>query len=150
MAAFAVAHLHYSLTFLSTRYATHSTSSFWSRLLYLLMFLLGCAVYAHLYPFLQKAPDSAILTPAVGVYIALIVLMATLAIRTRQVATVLGSLSFMVSDLLLALQFFKAIAPMEHGDTIVMATYYLAQLLITVGDVRAVEYKNDLSKWKLS
>ncbi|XP_071768031.1 lysoplasmalogenase [Centroberyx gerrardi] len=149
MGAFAVAHLQYSLTFLSTRYATYSSSS-WTRFLYLILFVVGGGFYIYLYPYLQKTPDSALLTPAVGVYIALIALMATLAIRTRRAATLLGSLSFMVSDLMLALQFFKVTAPLEHGNTIVMVTYYLAQLLIAVGDVKAVENKDDFSKWKRS
>ncbi|TNN83451.1 Lysoplasmalogenase-like protein TMEM86A [Liparis tanakae] len=149
MGAFAVAHLLYSMTFLSSRYATYaSSSSFWTRSLYLILLTLGGGFYIYMYPFLQKVPDSEILLPAVGVYIVLIVLMGALAIRTHNVATLLGSLSFMVSDLSLAVQVFKATAPMEHGHTVVMVTYYLAQLLIAVGDVNAVE--EDLSKWKRS
>ncbi|KAM3864321.1 lysoplasmalogenase [Diretmus argenteus] len=150
MGAFAVAHLLYSLTFLSTRYATHSSSSSWRRILYLILFVVGGVFYVYLYPYLQKAPDSALLTPAVGVYIVLIALMATLAIRTRQTATSLGSLSFMVSDMMLALQAFNVMEPMEHGNTIVMVTYYLAQLLIAVGDVTVVESTDDFAKWKRS
>ncbi|XP_034394445.1 lysoplasmalogenase [Cyclopterus lumpus] len=150
MGAFAVAHLLYSITFLSSRYATYASSSFWTRSLYLILFTVGGGFYIYMYPFLQKAPNSEILLPAVGVYIVLIVLMGSLAIRTRNVATLLGSLSFMVSDLSLAVQVFKATAPMEHGHTVVMVTYYLAQLLIAVGDVNAVENKDDLSKWKRS
>lgn len=149
MGAFAVAHLLYSMTFLSSRYATYaSSSSFWTRSLYLILLTLGGGFYIYMYPFLQKVPNSEILLPAVGLYIVLIVLMGALAIRTHNVATLLGSLSFMVSDLSLAVQVFKATAPMEHGHAVVMVTYYLAQLLIAVGDVNAVE--EDLSKWKWS
>lgn len=56
----------------------------------------------------------------------------------------------MVSDLSLALQVFKVIAPMKHGHSVVMVTYYLAQLLIAVGDVKAVESTDDFAKWKRS
>lgn len=149
MGAFAVAHLLYSLTFLSSHYATYSSSS-WSRFLYLILFMLGGGFYTYLYPFLQKAPNSDLLIPAVGVYVFLITLMGTLAIRTCNTATLLGSLSFIVSDMSLSLQLFKAVAPMKHGNTIVMVTYYLAQLLIAVGDVKAVENNDDFAKWKRS
>jgi len=151
MAAFAVAHLMYSVTFLSSRYATNSSSSSsWARLLYAVLAALGGGFYVYLYPFLQKAPNSDLLTPAVGAYAALLVLMASLAIRTGRAATLLGGLVFMVSDMALSLQVFNVTAPMEHGNAIVMVTYYLAQLLIAVGDVRAVENKEDFSKWKRS
>ncbi|XP_022612715.1 lysoplasmalogenase-like [Seriola dumerili] len=149
MAAFAVAHLIYSLTFLSSRYSTYSSSS-WTRFLYLILFIIGGGFYIYLYPFLKKAPDSDLLVPAVGVYVFLITLMGTLAIRTGQAATLLGSLTFMVSDIALALQVFKVTAPMEHSHVIVMVTYYLAQLLIAVGDIKAVENNDDFSKWKRS
>lgn len=149
MGAFAVAHLLYSLTFLSSRYAANSSSS-WARFLYLILFILGAAFYIYIYPFLQKDPNSDLLIPAVGVYIFLINLMGVLAIRTHNTLTVLGSLCFMVSDVSLAVQVFKVIAPMEHGNMFVMVTYYLAQLLIAVGDVRAVEDMDDFSKWKRS
>lgn len=149
MGAFAVAHLLYSFTFLSSRYTAYSSSS-WTRFLYLILFLFGGAFYIYLYPFLQKAPNSDLLVPGVGVYILLIVVMGTLAIRTGRTSTLLGSLIFMVSDLSLALQVFKVTAPMEHGHLVVMVTYYLAQLLIAVGDVRAVESKDDFAKWKRS
>ncbi|KAM8723994.1 lysoplasmalogenase [Acanthopagrus schlegelii] len=149
MGAFAVAHLLYSFTFLSSRYAIYSCSA-WTRFLCLIPFLLGGAFYIYLYPFLQKAPNSDLLVPGVGVYILLIGLMGTLAIRTGHTPTLLGSLIFMVSDLSLALQVFKVTAPVEHGHLVVMVTYYLAQLLIAVGDVRAKESKDDFAKWKRS
>lgn len=149
MGAFAVAHVLYTFTFLSSRYATFSSSS-WLRLLYLILFLCGGGFYIYLYPFLQKAPDSDVIIPAVGVYVFLIILMGILAVRTRNTATVLGGLSFIVSDISLSLQLFKVIAPMKHGNALVMVTYYLAQLLIAVGDVKAVENKDGFSKWKRS
>ncbi|KAF7221196.1 lysoplasmalogenase [Nothobranchius furzeri] len=149
MGAFAVAHLLYSLSFLSSRYATFSSSS-WIRLFYLILLMIGGAFYVYLYPFLQKAPESDLLTPGVGVYTVLITVMAALAAKTHHMTTLLGSLIFMVSDASLALQVFKVLPPMQHGQIVVMVTYYLAQLLIAVGDVKAVENKDDLSKWKRS
>lgn len=146
MGAFAVAHLLYSLTFLSSRYTSYSSSS-WPRLLYPVLLLTGGAFYIYLYPFLQKAPNPDLLVPGVGVYVLLITLMGSLAIRTRRLTTILGSLVFMVSDLVLAVQVFK-VATIENGSEVVMVTYYLAQLLIAVGDVKAVEEQDDFSKWK--
>ncbi|XP_038844272.1 lysoplasmalogenase [Salvelinus namaycush] len=150
MASFALAHLLYSLTFLSTRYSSLSPSSSLSYFFCLLLWLLGGGLYAYLFPFLQKTPDAAALTPGVGVYVALIVLMATLAVRTRRPLIMLGSLIFMTSDLTLALQTFKVTEPLEHGRHIVMTTYYLAQLLIAVGDIKAVEGGDEFAKWKKS
>ncbi|KAK0141942.1 Lysoplasmalogenase [Merluccius polli] len=150
MGAFAAAHLLFSLAFLTARYLPRRPSSSHSVLLYLLVFGLGAAFYVYIYPFLQKAPDSALLTPGVGVYVGLITLMANLAIRTGQVATILGSVSFLVSDSVLALQVFKVIASIKHGQAAVMVTYYLAQMLIAVGDVLVVEDQDDFSKWKRS
>lgn len=149
MGAFAVAHLLYSLTFLSGHYSPESSSSL-NRFLYLVFFLMGGGFYAYLFPFLQQAPDSELIVPGVGGYVLLITVMGTLAVRTRHTATLLGSLFFMLSDVSLALQVFKAIPPVEHGHLVVMVTYYLAQLLIAVGDVRAVRNKDDFAKWKRS
>lgn len=149
MGAFAVAHLLYSLSFLSSRYATYSSSS-WTSILYLPLVLVGGAFYFYLFPFLRKAPDSDLLTPGVGIYVILITIMGVLAIRTRHATTLLGSLTFIVSDISLALQVFKVLPPMQHGQLVVMVTYYLAQLLIAVGDVKAVENKDGFSKWKRS
>uniref|UniRef100_A0A8C6UPT0 lysoplasmalogenase n=1 Tax=Neogobius melanostomus TaxID=47308 RepID=A0A8C6UPT0_9GOBI len=147
MVAFAVAHLFYSLTFLSSsRYTSYSSSS-WPRLLYPVLILIGGAFYIYMYPFLQKAPNPDLIVPGVGVYILMIVLMGSLAVRTRRLTTVLGSLVFMVSDVTLAVQVFKA-ATIENGSIVVMVTYYLAQLLIAVGDVKATENQDDYSKWK--
>lgn len=149
MGAFAVAHLLYSLSFLSRHYATHS-SSCWTRFLYLILFMVGGGYYIFLFPFLQKDPQGDVLTPAVGIYFALIMLMCALAVRTGNVATLLGSLSFSVSDATLSVQVFKVMAPMQHGNSVVMVTYYLAQLLIAVGDMTVAVDTDDFSKWKKS
>ncbi|CAG02714.1 unnamed protein product [Tetraodon nigroviridis] len=149
MGAFAVAHLLYSLSFLTSRYATYSSSS-WSRFLYLILLVVAGGFYTYIYPFLKTDPRAEILVPAVGVYVALITLMGTLAARTRHSLTLLGSLSFMLSDMSLALQVFHVMPPIKHGHIVVMVTYYLAQLLIAAGDIKATETRDDFSKWKRS
>lgn len=149
MGAFAMAHLMYSLTFLSSRYSEKSTPS-WKLYLSLIFFIVGAAFYMYIYPSLKKAPNSDLIVPGVAVYTFLISLMGTLAIRTGHTPTVLGSLSFIVSDVALSLQLFKVIPNLEHGNSIVMVTYYLAQLLIAVGDVKAEANKNEFAKWKRS
>lgn len=149
MVAFAVAHILYSITFISGPYAeraSSSSSSLW--FIYLILFVTGGGFYFYMYPFVNKAEDGDKLVPAVAVYIFLIVLMASLAIRTRNMLTVLGSVSFMVSDITLALQVFKAITPTVNGKYVIMSTYYLAQVLIALGDIKASENKDDFSKWK--
>ncbi|TWW69667.1 lysoplasmalogenase [Takifugu flavidus] len=149
MGAFGVAHLLYSFSFLTSRYAAYSSSS-WSRFLYLILLVIAGGFYTYLYPFLKKDPESDILVPAVGVYVALITLMGALAVRTRRALTLLGSVFFMISDMSLALQVFKVMPPMKQGNIVVMVTYYLAQLLIAVGDIKATETTEDFSKWKAS
>lgn len=151
MVAFALAHILYSITFISGPYAeraSSSSSSLW--FIYLILFIIGGGFYFYMYPFVKKAEDGDKLVPAVAVYIFLIVLMASLAVRTRNAFTVLGSVSFMVSDIALALQVFKAITPTLNGEYVIMCTYYLAQLLIALGDIKAPENKDDFSKWKRS
>lgn len=151
MAAFAVAHMLYSVTFISGPYAeraSSSSSSLW--FIYLIMFFTGGGFYFYLYPFIKKAEDGDKLVPAVAVYIFLIALMGSLASRTRNALTILGSVSFMVSDIALALQVFKAITATVSGEYVIMTTYYLAQLLIALGDIKISESKDDFSKWKRS
>ncbi|KAG7459808.1 hypothetical protein MATL_G00214660 [Megalops atlanticus] len=136
MAAFGVAHLLYSLSFLSDRYTSLSSSTT-ALFMSVILWLAGAGVYFYLLPFLQKRPDSAVLVPSTGVYLVLIIAMATLAMHTKRPLTVLGGLSFIISDLALSLQVFKVIDPLENGRAIIMTTYYLAQLLIALGDIKA-------------
>lgn len=144
-----MAHMLYSITFMTGPYSERSSSSsLW--FLYLILFIIGGGFYYFLYQFIRKVEDGDKLVPAVAVYIFLIVLMASLAIRTRKVLTVLGSVSFVVSDITLALQIFKVITPTINGEYVIMSTYYLAQLLIALGDIKASEDKDDFSKWKRS
>lgn len=152
MVCFALAHLLYSISFLTSRYSSRTFSSCGLYLVYLLLWGAGGGIYVYLLPFLQKSPEPDVFVPAVGGYALLIVLMATLAARTRRPLVVLGGLVFMVSDFTLALQHFKVVEHLDHGRHIVMVTYYLAQLLIAIGDVKALmeEQADELHKWKKS
>ncbi|KAK9977528.1 hypothetical protein ABG768_019337 [Culter alburnus] len=150
MGCFALAHLLYSVTFLSSRYsATSSSYSFF--FLYLVLWLIGGGLYVYLVPFLQLDPEADVLVPAIGGYVLLIVIMATLAARTRRPLILLGSLVFMASDLTIALTKFNVV-DIEYERHIIMTTYYLAQLMIALGDVKAVleEAADDIHKWKRS
>ncbi|TTL57249.1 Lysoplasmalogenase [Bagarius yarrelli] len=152
MIFFALAHMLYSLTFLTSRYFSHSLSSCGLYFFYLLLWAAGGGIYFYLLPFLKKSPEPEVFVPAVGGYALLIVLMTSLAARTRRPLVLLGGLVFMVSDFTLALQQFKVVEHLEHGKHLVMTTYYLAQLLIAVGDIKATmaEQAEELHKWKRS
>ncbi|XP_051742826.1 lysoplasmalogenase [Ctenopharyngodon idella] len=150
MGCFALAHLLYSVTFLSSRYsATSSSYSFF--FFYLILWLIGGGLYVYLVPFLQLDTEADVLVPAIGGYVLLIVIMATLAARTRRPLILLGSLVFMASDLTIALTKFNVV-DLEYKRHIIMTTYYLAQLMIALGDVKAVleEDADDIHKWKRS
>ncbi|XP_067270014.1 lysoplasmalogenase [Pseudorasbora parva] len=150
MGCFSLAHLLYSVTFLSSRYSATSLS-FSSFILYLPLWLIGSGLYVYLVPFLRLDPEADILVPAIGGYVLLIVIMATLAVRTRRPLILLGSLVFMASDLTIALTKFNVV-DIENEKQIIMTTYYLAQLMIALGDVKAVleEEADDIHKWKRS
>ncbi len=135
---------------MSSRYsATSSSFSFF--ILYVILWLFGIGVYAYLVPFLRLDSEADLLVPAIGGYMLLIVLMATLATRTHKPLILLGSLVFMASDLTIALTKFN-VFDLEYKKLIIMTTYYLAQLMIALGDVKAVleEDAEDIHKWKRS
>nr|XP_055050248.1 lysoplasmalogenase [Misgurnus anguillicaudatus] len=150
MGCFALAHIVYAVTFLTPRYSTTSSSS--SRyVIYLVLWLIGGGLYVYLVPFLRLDPDGDVLVPAIGGYVMLIVIMATMATRTRRPLLMLGSLVFMASDLTIALTKFNVV-DLEYKKHIIMVTYYLAQMMIAVGDVKAMMEANadDILKWKRS
>lgn len=149
-AFFAVAHLLYSLSFLTSHYSSQSSSSCGLYVFYLLLWGAGGGIYFYLLPFLKKSPVPELFVPAVGGYLLLIVLMTTFAARTRRPLILLGGLVFMVSDFTLALQQFKVVEHLDYGRHIVMTTYYLAQLLIAIGDIKTMMGKQaeELLKFK--
>lgn len=150
MGLFALAHMFYAVSFLSSRYSTTSSSSS-VFILYLLLWSFGAGMYIYLVPFLWLDPEADILVPAIGGYVLLIVIMATMATRTRRSLLMLGSMIFMASDLTIALTKFNVV-DLEYKKYIIMITYYLAQLMIAVGDVKAKMEADadDFHKWKRS
>lgn len=151
MGCFALAHMLYAISFLSSRYSTTASSSS-VFILYLLLWSIGGGMYIYLVPFLRLDLDADILVPAIGGYVLLIVIMATMATRTRRSLLMLGSVIFMASDLTIALTKFNVV-DLEYKRHIIMITYYLAQLMIALGDVKAkmeADADDDFHKWKRS
>lgn len=151
MGCFALAHMLYAVTFLSSRYSKTSSSSSSVLILNLLLWSIGGGIYVYLVPFLRLDPDADILVPAIGGYVLLIVIMATMATRTRRSLLIMGSVIFMASDLTIALTKFNVV-DLEYKKHIIMITYYLAQLMIALGDVKAwmEADSDDILKWKRS
>ncbi|XP_030051271.1 lysoplasmalogenase TMEM86B [Microcaecilia unicolor] len=126
MVLFGLAHLLYILAF--------GLRPFQIRL-FLLLAVLGGSAYVFLLPYLQG-----ILVYAAGAYTVLIAAMVWRALtgarRTpygrsqARVSSAAGALSFMVSDGILAVD--KFCFPLPHAQLLVMASYYLAQVLIAV------------------
>jgi sterol desaturase/sphingolipid hydroxylase (fatty acid hydroxylase superfamily)/uncharacterized membrane protein YhhN len=128
LASFLVAHVYY-LLLLQRR----SSPPVWfpNRWALATTLLLGVAMYVYLWPGLHGA----VLAGAVAVYVVLIALMAGQAIgraivlRNRAAKLVaLGALCFMLSDSLLAVNRFMQ--PLPMASLWVLATYYLAQILM--------------------
>nr|XP_033818295.1 lysoplasmalogenase [Geotrypetes seraphini] len=126
MVLFGLAHLLYILAFGLRPFQIH---------LFLLLAVLGSASYVFLLPYLQG-----LLVYAAGVYTVLIAAMVWRALtgarqtpygRSRaRISSAAGAMSFMVSDGILAVD--KFCFPLPHSQLFVMATYYLAQVLIAV------------------
>lgn len=94
--------------------------------------LLACYLVA-IAAIILNAIDSDILKVAVPVYLCVIGAMGFLCIgqkRPGQVWMVLGALSFIASDSVLAINAFVSRVP--HSCLIIMTTYYLAQLLLNI------------------
>ncbi len=64
-------------------------------------------------------------------YAAVLASMAVLAVGTSIIATAIGGVLFLVSDMLIARDRF--VAPVRHGKLLVIVTYHLAQFLILIG-----------------
>jgi uncharacterized membrane protein YhhN len=75
------------------------------------------------------------LMAVVAVYAAMLSAMAVLAVGTAAIATALGGLLFLGSDMIIAQERFVARIP--RGPLLVIVTYHLAQVLIVVGLVRS-------------
>jgi uncharacterized membrane protein YhhN len=71
----------------------------------------------------------------VGGYATLLAAMSALAVGTGIIATAVGGVLFLASDTLIARNRF--VAPIRHGDLLVIVTYHLAQFLIVIGLIAA-------------
>jgi uncharacterized membrane protein YhhN len=71
------------------------------------------------------------LTAVVALYAAMLAAMSVLAIGTAAVATAIGGVLFLGSDMLIAFERF--VRPVRRGPLLVISTYHLAQVLILVG-----------------
>ncbi|MCW2495822.1 lysoplasmalogenase [Jatrophihabitans sp.] len=71
------------------------------------------------------------LMAVVAAYATMLAAMATLAVGTAAVATAIGGLLFLGSDMLIAFERF--VRPVPRGPLLVVSSYHLAQVLILVG-----------------
>ncbi|MDQ2750171.1 MAG: lysoplasmalogenase [Pseudonocardiales bacterium] len=78
-----------------------------------------------------REEGGALLTAAVATYTLALGAMVTLGFGTAAIATAVGALLFMASDLTLA--WGRFVQPLLRGPVIVAVTYHLAQALIVVG-----------------
>lgn len=81
-----------------------------------------------------RATGGSTLVGLVGVYAVALATMSALAVGTGSVATAIGGLLFLASDVTLAWSRF--VQPLLRGPVIVIVTYHLAQLLIVLGLLR--------------
>lgn len=130
--SFVIGHVFYIISFaLSTGF--FATAPWW----FVLIILPYVAVAIILFKVLQKDLGK-MMAPATA-YMAILLAMSVFTLSRMFVAspasfcvTWLGSLSFIVSDAVLAIEYFKLKREILH-HTVVMATYIIAQLLIVVG-----------------
>jgi uncharacterized membrane protein YhhN len=128
LGAFLLAHVSYIFVFTYLQKFHLSLGSIVLKPVVLLLFVAGIGMYIVLTPHL-----GAMRTP-VGVYVAVIVVMAISAyLLTQRVAalTFLGAVLFMISDSYLA--FNKFYAPLPLAGVVVMGTYIAAQWCIAKG-----------------
>jgi uncharacterized membrane protein YhhN len=101
---------------------------------------IGVLLFGYLWPGL-----AARLKPAVGVYVVVIVTMATMAVQRAAahlavdtLSAAIGALLFMASDALLAVHRFRR--PFRRAHVFILVSYYLGQLLIALSvGLRAVQ-----------
>jgi uncharacterized membrane protein YhhN len=129
---FFIGHLFYILAFKS---ASRKRVPIWAAVL---LVLYGAAMAIWIAGS-QFAVGESILGAAIIAYIAVILTMGWMAIRTRMPLAITGALLFMFSDSVLAIDRFVLEIP--YRDAFVMVTYYAAQVFIaaSIGS-RVVKY----------
>lgn len=143
MVMFGIAHLLYITAFGSQSLKPK---------IFLFFSLLGCGVYFAMYPYLQEP-----FVYTVGIYTSLICIMAWRALaRVKHSSygkswtclySAIGAITFMVSDLTLAVDRFCI--PLPYAQAIVMGTYYTAQMLIALSIIdTSSDYGDEDIIWK--
>lgn len=123
LTSFLIAHICYIVAFTNGFQDFH-----WQLAVLLPVFLIGIAYYLFLFNSLKK--DGPALQIGVLFYITVICFMFTQSFAAGSQLAIIGSLSFLVSDGILAFnQFYK---PFKNAHHYVMITYYLAQYLIAL------------------
>jgi uncharacterized membrane protein YhhN len=128
LGAFLLGHIAYIVAFV--QHGVHPWQTFAG-----LLVVLGATVLA-LPRVLRGARDAGgrPLAAIVSVYAALLAAMTALAFGTAAVATAIGGLIFLASDITLAWNRF--VQPLLRGPVIVIVTYHVAQVLIVIGLLR--------------
>ncbi|MEX2684543.1 MAG: lysoplasmalogenase [Candidatus Sigynarchaeota archaeon] len=130
--SFMIGHVFYIVSFgISTRF--FSNAQWWFMLLVTPYVIVAIGMFKMLEKDLGKMKGAA--TAYMGILLAMSVFALSrlfTAPPTSACVTWLGSLSFIVSDAVLAVEYFKLKREILH-HTVVMATYIVAQLLIVVG-----------------
>jgi uncharacterized membrane protein YhhN len=125
LGGFLLGHIAYVIAF--TRHGLHPIQLFAGALV-----VLGAAILAS--PSILRGAreeGGAQLTAAVAGYAVVLSAMVTLGFGTAAVATAVGALLFLASDLTLA--WGRFVQPLVRGPVIVAVTYHLAQALIVIG-----------------
>ncbi len=129
LASFLIAHLLYIVLFVRNR-SKSVISSAGQKVLAALVMIFSVAMFAWLWPNLGdlKLPVAAYLCAITG--------MGVTATRAgfRAPWVVIGAMLFIVSDSLIAVGKFKS--PIEYGNYLIWATYYIGQLFIALGFIR--------------
>jgi len=126
LVSFLFAHISYLFAFLSD---TPASGFPWPAVP---LGLIGLVLFGCLLPGL-----TAVMKPAVGVYVVVIVAMAAMAVHragaqlsTASLSAAIGALLFMASDALLAVHRFRR--PLRFAHLYILGSYYLGQLLIAL------------------
>lgn len=129
LASFLVTHVLYAIVFVLVTKGVPAPMSAGRKMAFAVIPTFAIAYSVVLWPNLGE------LTVPVMVYIAAIVVMATLSLRVRAIEVPLGAVLFMISDSLISLG--KFLWQADWVGPMVWITYALAQLLITRGMLRS-------------
>ncbi|NMP30181.1 lysoplasmalogenase [Thalassotalea sp. M1531] len=133
LGAFLIAQLVYAVTYFQT--ANWAQVTHWRKMLVAVILLFSILMATYL------LPDTGEMQIPVAIYLAVVCSMGIAAFTSALPNKVaLGALSFIVSDSILAMSFFKT--PLPMSDVLVMASYYLAQYLMVKG---MIDYQGEQS-----